>query len=405
MDYVSEDKYQELKRHSYRNGDIIMTKLGDPLGASAIIEGFENGLIVADLVRIRAQKVDTCYLCYHLNSPLTNNFINTKQQGATRPRVQISAVRELPIFVPPLAEQKRIVAILDEAFEGIALAAANAEKNLAGARELFESYLNSVFTHKSDGWELQNIGSICKFQGGGTPSTEKHQYWGGDIPWVSPKDMKADEIGTSIDKITPEAIENSATSLIPAGSILIVVRSGILARTIPTALTTCDLTVNQDIKAICPIKGVHNRFLHYSLKSAERGILKLITRGATVHRLSTDSLKAFPISVPALPEQMRIVATLDDMRAETRRLESLYRQKLSALAELKQSLLQKAFAGELTAERQSERMEPIIPRPHPEEARSAISKDERKEAPGSTPAEAPSPFETLASQAPQGEGF
>jgi type I restriction enzyme, S subunit len=163
-----------------------------------------------------------------------------------------------------------------------------------------------------DGWELKNLGLIAEFRGGGTPSTEKPQYWEGDIPWVSPKDMKSDLVGSSIDKITIEAVENSATSIIPAGSILVVVRSGILARTIPTALTTRDLTVNQDIKALCPSKSVHNRYLHYFMQSAEKEILKLVTRGATVHRLSTDSLKAFPIPVPPLPEQKRIVAILDE---------------------------------------------------------------------------------------------
>lgn len=102
MDFVDDTKYQELKRHSYENGDIIMTKLGDPLGESAIVEDMDNGLIVVDLVRIRSRKVDTRYLCYHLNSPVTNEYINSQQKGTTRPRVRISVVRDLPIYAPPL---------------------------------------------------------------------------------------------------------------------------------------------------------------------------------------------------------------------------------------------------------------------------------------------------------------
>jgi type I restriction enzyme S subunit len=100
MDYVTEEKHLELKRHSYSDGDIIMTKLGNPLGESAIVEGVDDGLIVADLVRIRAQKVDTRYLCYHLNSPVTIAYINSQQKGTTRPRVRISVVRDLPIYTP-----------------------------------------------------------------------------------------------------------------------------------------------------------------------------------------------------------------------------------------------------------------------------------------------------------------
>src|SRR5262249_17131995 len=136
------------------------------------------------------------------------------------------------------------------------------------------------------------LGEAVSFKGGGTPSTENPSYWNGDIPWVSPKDMKSSEVGDSIDKITPEAIANSAASLIPKDAVLIVVRSGILARTIPVGITTRPVAINQDIKALCPNKDVAPRYLHYFMRASEPIILKLVTRGATVHRLSTDSLKA-----------------------------------------------------------------------------------------------------------------
>ncbi len=177
MDYVSPEKANELQRHGYTNGDIIITKLGLPLGAAAIVEDLQNGIIVADLVRVRAQKIDTQYLCYHLNSPKTNAFLNSQQGGATRPRVQISAVRELPITAPPLAEQKRIVAILDEAFEGIDRAITIAEKNLANARELFESYLNAIFTQKGNGWVEKELGKLAsKIGSGATPRGGQDAY-------------------------------------------------------------------------------------------------------------------------------------------------------------------------------------------------------------------------------------
>jgi type I restriction enzyme S subunit len=161
-------------------------------------------------------------------------------------------------------------------------------------------------------WEQTTLGEVVSFKGGGTPSTEKPAYWNGDVPWVSPKDMKSSEIGDSIDKITMEAIENSAASLIPKDAILIVVRSGILARTIPVAMTTRALAVNQDIKALCPNKDVSPRYLHYFMQMSEPDILKLVTRGATVHRLSTDSLRALTFPKPPLPEQQRIIGILDE---------------------------------------------------------------------------------------------
>ena len=162
------------------------------------------------------------------------------------------------------------------------------------------------------GWQKRSIDDICVFRGGGTPSKAKDSYWKGDIPWVSPKDMKFDIITDSIDHISAEAIEQSTTNLIAAGSILVVVRSGILARTIPVAITGRDVTINQDIKALCPDSTVDAWFLFYFLKSRLEEMLSLASRGATVHRIMADQIRTMEILVPQLPEQRRIVGILDE---------------------------------------------------------------------------------------------
>lgn len=201
----------------------------------------------------------------------------------------------------------------------------------------------------SFGIETAELGSLVTFQGGGTPATNKQSYWGGDIPWVSPKDMKTDEVGSSEDTITPEALANSAASLIPKNSLLVVVRSGILARTVPVARTTRSLAINQDIKALVPGKQLNPEYLHYVLRAAESELLKKVTKGATVHRLSTDSLRTLQVPVPPLAEQQRIVSILDEAfegiavamanaektRFESRRLLASYRD--SIFAELRSS--------------------------------------------------------------------
>lgn len=100
INFVTYEKYNSIKRHSFIKGDIVMTKLGNPLGVSAIVNNFDYGLIVADLVRIRAKKVNTEFLCYQLNSRKIKNFINSQQKGSTRPRVTLKIIRELPINIP-----------------------------------------------------------------------------------------------------------------------------------------------------------------------------------------------------------------------------------------------------------------------------------------------------------------
>lgn len=195
-------------------------------------------------------------------------------------------------------------------------------------------------------WQQTTLGDVVSFKGGGTPSTENVAYWNGDIPWISPKDMKSSKIEDSIDKITPEAIENSAASLIPQDAILIVVRSGILARTIPIGITTRPLAVNQDIKALCSNGGLDPRFLHYFMQMAEPDILKLVTRGATVHRLSTDSLKALKLPKPPLPEQRRIVTILNEAFVGLAAATANAEKNLSNARELFESYLNSIFAGE-----------------------------------------------------------
>lgn len=197
------------------------------------------------------------------------------------------------------------------------------------------------------GWTRKTLGEICQIRGGGTPSKAVERYWLGEIPWVSPKDMKFEVVTNSIDHISPDAIVDSATSIIPKGSVLMVVRSGILARTVPIAVTGCDLTINQDLKAFCPGKTVEARFLYHFLNSKMDLLLSLVSRGATVHRLNTDHLRSLEIFVPSLPEQQRIVAKLDALSEETQHLDSIYQQRLTALGEFKKSLLHRAFNGDL----------------------------------------------------------
>lgn len=162
------------------------------------------------------------------------------------------------------------------------------------------------------GWVKKTLGDVCQFRGGGTPSKTVERYWRGDIPWVSPKDMKFEVVSDSIDHISEEAIENSATSLIPKNSVLMVVRSGILARTVPIAITGRNLTINQDLKALCPNGAIDTRFLYRLLDSKMDVLLSMVSRGATVHRLMTEQVRSLDFALPPLPEQQRIVAILDE---------------------------------------------------------------------------------------------
>jgi type I restriction enzyme S subunit len=330
MDYVSSSKFEELRRHSYQPGDIVMTKLGSPLGVSAIVEGIPEGVIVADLVRIRAQRVDTKYLCYHLNSQQTNDFINAQQKGTTRPRVTLSVVRELPILVPPLAEQQRIVGVLDEAFAGLATAQAHAAQNLQNARALFESHLQSVFTQpalskaegRGKGWVEKRLGDFATLQRGF------------DLP-------VQDRVSGAFPIVTSSGKSDTHHKAAVKGPGVVTGRSGSIGNVFYIQEDFWPLNTALYVK---DFHGNDPRFVYHLLGHFD---LSRFASGAGVPTLNRNFVHDEPVLVPPQAEQQAIATQLDALAAETQRLLRLYEQKQAALAALKKSLLHQAFTGEL----------------------------------------------------------
>jgi type I restriction enzyme S subunit len=323
-----------------------MTKLGSPLGVSAIVENLDEGVIVADLVRVRAQRINTKYLCYHLNSQRTNDFLNSMQKGTTRPRVTLSAVRELPIVVPSPDEQQRIVGILDEAFAGIATAKANAEKNLQNARALFESYLQSVFSQRGEGWVEKTLADIATTFGRGKskhrPRNAPHLY-GGKVPFIQTGDIRsADHTITEFSQTYSEA-GLAQSKLWPKGTICITIAANI-AETAILGFDAC--FPDSVIGIVANHKEADVHFVEYLLQSFKARIQSMGKGSAQANiNMGTFENERFPF--PSVSEQKQIVVVLNDLREETRRLESIYRRKLAALETLKKSLLHQAFSGAL----------------------------------------------------------
>ncbi|MBN1311712.1 MAG: restriction endonuclease subunit S [Anaerolineae bacterium] len=177
-------------------------------------------------------------------------------------------------------------------------------------------------------WQIRSLGDCVKLFSGGTPSKSQEDYWGGDIPWVSNKDMKSVRLREAEDHLT-ELGAQSDTRLVPPQTILIVVRGMALAKEFPVAMTTSQTAFNQDLKAIVPaIEQLDNEFLFYWLRgSADRilGIVDEAAHGTT--RIQTDRLLSLPISLPPLSIQHRIASILsayDDLiENNTQRIKAL----------------------------------------------------------------------------------
>lgn len=162
--------------------------------------------------------------------------------------------------------------------------------------------------------ELVSLGELATFCNGGTPSKANASFWQGEIPWVSPKDMKSLVLTDTEDHVSHEAIESSATKLLPAGTVLCVVRSGILQHTLPVGITARSMCTNQDILAISPDSSrLEPKYLLFVLKGRSAEILRDgIKTGVTVQSFHNGFFKTLEIPLPPLEEQRRIVAEIEE---------------------------------------------------------------------------------------------
>jgi type I restriction enzyme, S subunit len=333
-------------RRQIKSGDVIFATIRPTLKRIAIIPPHLDGEVCSTGYFVFRPKpnLDHKFLYYYL---FTDNFMGAMerlQTGASYPAVNDAQVKEQKITFPSFPEQKRIVAILDEAFEGIAAAVANAEKNLANARELFESYLNSVFRKGGHGWIETTLGNICKFHGGSQPpKTEFSKEWKeGYVRLIQIRDYKTDNHVVYIPKKKAKRFCNASDVMIGRyGPPLFQILRGIEGA-YNVAL----------MKAIPNENLITKDFLYYFLKNGDilRYIINSSSRAAGQIGLNKATLEPYPISYPNKKEQTKIVSSLGNLYDDIQRLETIYQQKLDSLAELKQAILQKAFAGELTAQ-------------------------------------------------------
>lgn len=259
-------------------------------------------------------------------------------------KYMLDAIR---VPIPPLAEQHRIVAILDEAFDGIATAKANAEKNLQNARALFESHLHSVFTQRGTGWLDSTIGEHIRFidYRGKTPQKTEN-----GLRLITAKNVKMGYVReTPREYVAPDIYGSWMTRGIPRlGDVLFTTEAPL--GNVAQLDTDEKVVFAQRIIIMQPnASKLDSTFLKYLIMSQPvQQRIHAKGTGATAKGIKASLLKTVEISFPnSVKEQEEIVAKFDQLLDETQRLESLYRQKLAALDELKKSLLHQAFTGQL----------------------------------------------------------
>ncbi|MDE8653729.1 restriction endonuclease subunit S [Novosphingobium album (ex Liu et al. 2023)] len=292
-----------------------------------------------------AADVDARFLFYGINSHL--KAIEDATTYTTVKHLSSKQIHAIEFLFPPLEEQRRIVAVLDEAFAAIATATANAEKNLANARELFSASLANVLDGQRKGWLLTSLRSLGKTLTGNTPKTSVAANFGDHIPFIKPGDFRPNgSLDYGNEALSVQGA--SASRLIPADAALMVCIGATIGK---SGFTETEVTANQQVNAFIPRAGLSGKFAFYQFLTArfQRAVLSGSGQ-ATLPIINKSKWSDLEIYVPDdTREQQAVVDLLDATMLECEALEATIRKKMIALDALKQSLLHRAFTGELTA--------------------------------------------------------
>jgi type I restriction enzyme S subunit len=399
--YISKDKAEYLDRHNFKPGDILITKLGYPLGEACIApEKIEHGIIVADLVRVRVPEygIDRKYLTYAINSPFLIKQFENHTKGTTRPRVNLGIIRQLPIPLAPLEQQKRIVAEIEKHFSRLDEAVANLkcvknnlkrykaavlksavegklteewrkqhpdvepadkllERILAERREKWQGrgkYKEPVGPDTSglpelpEGWVWVSVEQIAHVGTGATPLRSRHEYYeNGNVPWITSGALNDEFVSRANEYITDIAVNETNAKLFPVHTLLVAMYGegktrGKVSELLIEAATNqaCAAIVTSDLA-----KKVRKYVKLFFLKNYED--IRRLSSGGVQPNLNLGHIKQTAIPLPPLAEQYQIVAEVERLLSIVAGAETQVDANMRRADLLRQSILKQAFSGQL----------------------------------------------------------
>lgn len=354
----------------FENGDVTIAKItpcyenGKGAVMQRLIEGVGFG--TTELIVLRPTQADCPTWLYYLTMCSAFRLPGeASMQGAGgQKRVPDLFVKDYFAPIPPKDEQQAIADYLDTETARIDTLIREKDELIGLLHEWRQSLIAEAVTKGLDKnaamkpsgvpwlgdvpahWAVEKLKFFVGFAGGGTPSKDNPEYWEGTIPWVSPKDMKRSRISETEDFITAAGQMNSPCTLIPTMSVLVVVRSGILQHSIPVALNTVPVTLNQDMKALLPTERVNSRFLAYQISGCQMELREeWVKQGATVESIEHQRMADSELGLPPIAEQQAIAEYLD---AETAKIDDLIThsiEEITLLKELRAATIADAVLG------------------------------------------------------------
>lgn len=332
--YISEDTFNQLRCTEVFAGDILVSRLPDPVGRACIIPPLATKCITAvdcSIIRLNNKVINADWFIYYSQSLEYKTKVTAECGGATRDRISRKKLSTITIPVPSLAEQERIVEILDREFERIDALKTNAKQNLQHTKDLFQSALKQELQPK-EGWEPKTIRELSE-----------ELFAGGDVP----KHALSKTITTEYNvPIYANAVEQDGlygytnVARVNKPSITIAGRGSGTGYIIER--TEKYLPVVRLIVIVPQTQIVRNRFLYYALKS-----LDIKSNGSAIPQLTVPMIAQYIVNYPTLTAQDVIIGVLDELNERCKALEENYKKTIALCDDMKQALLRKAFNGEL----------------------------------------------------------
>jgi type I restriction enzyme S subunit len=349
-------------RRRIQTNDVLVSTVRPNLNAVAIVPEELNHEIASTgfaVIRANPKLAHAKYIFYRAQHPEFIDFLVANATGASYPAVSEGTVKRAPLPLPVLKEQHRIIELLDEADH---LRTLRREADAKAARILPALFLKMFGTPASwlhsDNISMEPLGRLVSIQSGGTPSKANPEFWKGQIPWVSPKDMKRDFLEDAEDHISELAVKGSATRIIDVHSILVVVRGMILARYVPMAMALRPVAINQDIKALTVIdQRVTPLFVFGALKTLSSGLFAEVNTAAHgTKKLETSRLESILVPIPSRTLVDKFTNAFKEMILLDSQRESL----APRIDQLFSLLLSRAFSGQLTARWRETNMKALL---------------------------------------------
>lgn len=354
--FISKDTFIELNCCEIFEGDCLISRLPDPVGRSCVLPVIADRMITAvdcTILRFIQDQILPEFFNYYTQSSSYLKRVDSLTSGATRKRISRKNLGSVEIPTPPIPEQKRIVAILDQAFADIEQARAKTEQNLRNARELFESYLQQVFSQRGEGWIETTLEDEIELLTGFAFKSKDYVTHTDSTPLI-----RGDNIVQG--KLRWEGVKLWANDKVPeygkyqleADDIVIAMdRTWVKAGMKFSKITLADLPalLVQRVARLRCLDSLDSDYLYHLVGSKlfETYVLSIQT-GLGVPHISGKQIQSFSFNKPSLEQQKAVVSTMNKLANEVSRLNKIYQNKLTAIDELKKSILHKAFTGQLT---------------------------------------------------------